>query len=74
MGRYGAEPWHMGAADYEYLGMRAELDGTPPLPLMGTLVEATWDAELAPAMEVLGSAVYEEAGLICFGRPGVTEV
>ncbi|WP_405961433.1 TIGR02679 family protein [Streptomyces sp. NBC_00024] len=63
-GRYQAsEPWRMSASDYEYLATRAELHGTPPLPLSGTPVEATWDAELAPAMEALGVALHEEAAL-----------
>ncbi|WP_131563455.1 TIGR02679 family protein [Streptomyces sp. KM273126] len=63
MGRYGAQPWRMTAGDYEYLATRAELQGTPPLPLSGTPVEATWDAELAPAMTSLGIALHEEAAL-----------
>ncbi|WP_239155555.1 DUF2399 domain-containing protein [Streptomyces sp. SID14446] len=63
MQRYGAEPWRMGAGDYEYLATRAELQRVPPLPLTGMLVEATWDAELAPAMDVLGIALHEEAAL-----------
>lgn len=63
MQRYGAEPWRMGAGDYEYLATRAELQGVPTLPLTGMLVEATWDAELAPAMDVLGIALHEEAAL-----------
>ncbi|MET7474719.1 DUF2399 domain-containing protein [Streptomyces sp. NPDC005648] len=41
MRRYEADPWRMGAADYEHLVTRAELHGTPSLPLTGTLVEAT---------------------------------
>ncbi|MGW0824628.1 TIGR02679 family protein [Streptomyces sp. NPDC002845] len=63
MGRYGAGPWRMRAADYEYLATRAELRGTPPLPLTGARVEATWDAELAPTMEALGVALHEEVAL-----------
>ncbi|MEU0673563.1 TIGR02679 family protein [Streptomyces sp. NPDC006172] len=61
--RYRAEPWRMASADYEHLATRAELRGTPPLPLVGARVEALWDAELAPTMEALGVAVHEEAGL-----------
>ncbi|MPY45646.1 DUF2399 domain-containing protein, partial [Streptomyces phyllanthi] len=63
MGRYGAEPWRMTAGDYEYLATRAELQGTPPLPLGGTPVEATWDTELAATMGALGVALHEEAAL-----------
>ncbi|MGV9451059.1 TIGR02679 family protein [Streptomyces sp. NPDC003635] len=63
MGRYQAEPWRMAAADYEYLATRAELHGTPPLPLTGTPVEAAWDPELATTMDALGVAVHEEAAL-----------
>ncbi|MBD9703207.1 TIGR02679 family protein [Streptomyces sp. ID01-12c] len=63
MERYGAEPWRMGAPDYEFLATRAELHGTPPLPLSGTPVEATWDTELAATMDALGVALHEEAAL-----------
>jgi len=63
MQRYGAEPWRMTAGGYEYLATRAEVHGTPPLPLTGIPVEATWDAELAPTMEALGIALHEEAAL-----------
>ncbi|WP_405909001.1 TIGR02679 family protein [Streptomyces sp. NBC_00828] len=64
MRRYGvAEPWRMGAGDYEYLVMRAELQGTPPLPLAGPRMEAVWDSELAPTMEALGVALHEESAL-----------
>ncbi|MBC2902462.1 TIGR02679 family protein [Streptomyces cupreus] len=63
MGRYQAEPWRMTAADYEYLATRAELQGTPPLPLTGTPIEAAWDAELAATMDALGVALHEEAAL-----------
>jgi uncharacterized protein (TIGR02679 family) len=63
IGRYQAEPWRMAAADYEYLATRAQLQGTPSLPLSGSPVEATWDAELAPTMDALGIALHEEAAL-----------
>lgn len=63
MERYGAEPWRMTAGDYEYLATRAELQGTPSLPLSGMPVEATWDAELTPAMQSLGIALHEEVAL-----------
>ncbi|MER6128042.1 TIGR02679 family protein [Streptomyces sp. NPDC001795] len=63
IGRYGAKAWRMTAADYEYVATRAELHGTPPLPLTATRVEAVWDAELAPTMEALGMALHEEAAL-----------
>lgn len=63
MGRYGAEPWRMTAPDYEYLATRTDLHGIPPLPLSGTPVEATWDAELAATMDALGVALHEEAAL-----------
>ncbi|MEW2075314.1 TIGR02679 family protein [Streptomyces sp. NPDC013433] len=61
--RYAAEPWRMRAPDYEYLATRTQLHGTPHLPLTGPPVEATWDPELAPAMEALGIALHEEAAL-----------
>ncbi|WP_416978796.1 TIGR02679 family protein [Streptomyces sp. T028] len=63
MGRYGARPWRMAAADYEYLATRAELQGTPPLPLTGVTVEATWDTELGPTMRASGVALHEEAAV-----------
>ncbi|MDX3645670.1 TIGR02679 family protein [Streptomyces sp. MB09-02B] len=63
MERYGADPWRMGAPDYEYLATRAELHGTPSLPLSGTPVEARWDTELAATMDALGVALHEEAAL-----------
>ncbi|MFE6359418.1 TIGR02679 family protein [Streptomyces sp. NPDC057806] len=63
IGRYQAEPWRMAAADYEYLATRAQLQGTPSLPLTGPSIEATWDAELAPTMNALGIALHEEAAL-----------
>lgn len=61
--RYGAEPWRMRAADYEYLATRTRVHGTPQLPLTGPSVKATWDPELAPAMKALGTALHEEAAL-----------
>lgn len=63
MERYRAEPWRMTAADYEYLATRAELYGTPSLPLAGPRVAAVWDAELAPTMEAFGVALHEECAL-----------
>ncbi|MER6677919.1 TIGR02679 family protein [Streptomyces sp. NPDC000983] len=63
IGRYEAEPWRMTTEDYEYLATRAELRGTPPLPLAGTPVEAAWDPELAPTMGTVGVALHEEAAL-----------
>ncbi|WP_316750498.1 TIGR02679 family protein [Streptomyces herbicida] len=61
--RYGAEPWRMRAADYEYLATRAQVHGTPQIALTGPSEEAVWDAELAPAMNALGIALHEEAAL-----------
>ncbi|MGW7041781.1 TIGR02679 family protein [Streptomyces avermitilis] len=61
--RYGAEPWRMRAADYEYLATRAQLHGTPQIPLTGTPADAEWDPELTPAMAALGIALHEEAAL-----------
>ncbi|MEE1766321.1 TIGR02679 family protein [Streptomyces sp. SP18BB07] len=61
--RYEARPWRMTAPDYEYLATRAELHGTPPLPLTGTPVEAAWDPELTATMHALGIALHEEAAL-----------
>lgn len=63
MSRYDARPWRMRTVDYEYLAMRAELRGTPALPLAGPRVDAGWDPELAPAMQALGVALHEEAAL-----------
>ncbi|QCD59656.1 TIGR02679 family protein [Streptomyces hawaiiensis] len=63
MHRYGAEPWRMRAADYEYLATRTQVRGTPQIALTGPSAEAVWDAELAPAMNALGIALHEEAAL-----------
>ncbi len=63
MQRYGAEPWRMRAADYEYLAIRTQTQATPQIALTGTPTEAMWDAELAPAMDALGIALHEEAAL-----------
>jgi uncharacterized protein (TIGR02679 family) len=63
MQRYGAEPWRMRAADYEYLATRTQVRGTPQIALAGPPAEALWDAELAPAMNALGIALHEEAAL-----------
>lgn len=57
MTRVDANPWRMGAHDYETAvtaarGELAELTGTP--------VAATWDGDLAAAMEAAGRAVHEE--------------
>ncbi|WDV56014.1 TIGR02679 family protein [Streptomyces coeruleorubidus] len=63
MQRYGAGPWRMRAADYEYLATRTQAHGTPQIALIGTPAEAVWDAELAPTMDALGIALHEEAAL-----------
>jgi uncharacterized protein (TIGR02679 family) len=63
MHRYGAEPWRMRAADYEYLATRTQVRGTPQIALTGPPAEAVWDAELAPTMDALGIALHEEAAL-----------
>lgn len=51
----GVQPWLMSTLAYE---AAARPHG---LPLSGPLVEACWDAELAPAMRAHGVAVHEEA-------------
>jgi uncharacterized protein (TIGR02679 family) len=61
--RYGAEPWRMRAADYEYLATRTQVRGTPQIALTGSPTEAAWDAELAPTMNALGIALHEEAAM-----------
>jgi uncharacterized protein (TIGR02679 family) len=63
IGRYGARPWRMSAADYEEHVAAARDRGTPLQPLAGPAVEATWDPELAPAMTALDAAVQEESAL-----------
>nr|WP_281175677.1 TIGR02679 family protein [Knoellia aerolata] len=53
--RYGAQPWLMGAEDYQ---------GVPgSLSLKGSPVESPWDPELAAAMRRRDVAVHEEAVL-----------
>jgi len=61
--RYGAQPWRMGAEDYEHLAARSQADGIPQLPLDGQPVSAAWDPGLAPAMTALGVALHEEVTL-----------
>ncbi|AXL92315.1 TIGR02679 family protein [Streptomyces sp. CB09001] len=61
--RYGAEPWRMRAADYEYLASRAQVRDTPTILLTGPPAEAAWDPELAPTMTAVGIALHEEAAL-----------
>ncbi|MFI9329225.1 TIGR02679 family protein [Kitasatospora sp. NPDC052868] len=61
--RYGARPWRMAADDYEQLAAHTRSQGSPPLPLSGTPVAATWDQALAPAMTALGTALHEESAL-----------
>ena len=55
--RYGAAPWRMSAADY----LEAVRPDAPAL--VGTPVEALWDAELGAAMRDAGRAVHEESVL-----------
>lgn len=50
---FGAQPWRMGADDYQSAPGR--------LPLSGRKIEADWDPALSPAMEARGVAVHEEA-------------
>ncbi|MFI0348942.1 TIGR02679 family protein [Actinomadura sp. 9N407] len=61
--RYEARPWRMGALDYEEHVAAARERGTPLQALGGTLTEAEWDPELAPAMLALGVSVQEESAL-----------
>ncbi|MFI6062847.1 TIGR02679 family protein [Streptomyces sp. NPDC051286] len=61
--RYDACSWRMETDDYERLALHARARGIPPLPLEGPVVEAQWDADLAPAMDALGVALHEEAAL-----------
>jgi uncharacterized protein (TIGR02679 family) len=54
---YGAQPWRFGVADYE--------DAVPHSPsqrqtLAGPSVAASWNAELAPRMQMHGIAIPEE--------------
>ncbi|KQV13214.1 MULTISPECIES: TIGR02679 family protein [unclassified Kitasatospora] len=61
--RYRARAWRMAAEDYEQLATHTRAQGSPPLPLSGTPVEAAWDAALRPAMTALGTALHEESAL-----------
>ena len=61
--RYDARPWRLSATDYEEHTAAARDRGTPLRPLSGPPVEATWDAELSPAMSALGLAIQEESAL-----------
>ncbi|MEU0088088.1 TIGR02679 family protein [Streptomyces sp. NPDC006274] len=60
---YGAQPWRMGAEDYERLATHSQAAGIPQLPLDGQPISAAWDAGLAPAMTALGVALHEELTL-----------
>ncbi len=51
----GAAPWLMSARDY--------LDAPAAVPLLGQVVQASWDAGLAGAMSRRGLVVHEEAVL-----------
>ncbi|MFE9247113.1 TIGR02679 family protein [Nocardiopsis sp. NPDC006938] len=71
IGRYGAEPWRMSAADY--LAHRPA--GAPEL--RGTERATPWDPALAEAMRERGTVVYEEsvvADLLKDLEPGETPV
>jgi uncharacterized protein (TIGR02679 family) len=57
--RLGAVPWRYGAGDY----LAAASSGKGGGELQGRRVRATWDPELAIAMEQTGRVVYEEAVL-----------
>lgn len=61
--RYGAQPWRMGAEDYEHLAARSQAEGIPQLQLDGQPVSAAWDPGLAHAMTALGVALHEEVTL-----------
>ncbi|MFC9410017.1 TIGR02679 family protein [[Kitasatospora] papulosa] len=61
--RYEAQPWRMGANDYERLAADSQAEGVPQLVLDGTPVDADWDPSLASAMTALGVALHEEATL-----------
>lgn len=63
IGRFGASPWRMSAADYEAAVATCRDRGSPLLPLAGPPVEACWDPELAVAMRALGVGVHEESVL-----------
>lgn len=51
-----AEPWRFAAADYRQAVQR----GLGTVALSGRAAPSPWDAELAPAMQDAGVAVYEE--------------
>jgi uncharacterized protein (TIGR02679 family) len=56
MGRHGARPWRMGAADY-LAGMRGD---TEHVPLAGPPQPAPWDPELVQVMTATGHTLFEE--------------
>jgi uncharacterized protein (TIGR02679 family) len=53
---FDAQPWRLGASDYA-----AHVINPSAQSLTGTPTLASWDAALAPAMEMRGSAIPEEA-------------
>ena len=57
---FGAQPWRMGAADYEAALAAAGESMIELPPLTGDSVAAAWDQDLAAAMVRAGWAVHEE--------------
>ncbi len=58
--RFGARPWRMCAADYEAALLAAGVSLTGLPELVGRVVPALWDADLAPAMQRARRVVHEE--------------
>jgi uncharacterized protein (TIGR02679 family) len=56
MGRHGARPWRMGAADY-LAGLRSDVEH---VKLTGRPQPAPWDPELSQVMAATGRVLFEE--------------
>jgi uncharacterized protein (TIGR02679 family) len=60
IGGMGAAPWRFRAEDHRQAMSRATLTATELRPLRGTVPDACWDPELAPAIRQAGVEVEEE--------------
>jgi uncharacterized protein (TIGR02679 family) len=60
IGGMGAAPWRFGLKDYEMARNRASTAGIDLRQLRGTVPDACWDPQLAPAVRAGGVEVEEE--------------
>lgn len=60
IGRLGAEPWRFKTEDHAVALERARSAGTGLRPLRGSVPDAVWDPDLAPAIRACGGEIEEE--------------